>query len=86
MGLLRNLNESWIDISTDDPRGVFDPKRKFRVNDPENTEVNIEDVLYDHTQFSPEEVSRGKQTLRNLLRSGSPNKRLDHLSEQLKLF
>lgn len=53
---------------------------------PENTKVNIEDTLYDHTQFSPEEVSRGKQTLRNLLRSDSSNKRLDHLSEQLKLF
>lgn len=35
MGLLRNVNESWIDIAGDGPLGVFNPKRTFRANDPE---------------------------------------------------
>jgi hypothetical protein len=53
---------------------------------PEGEIAGIETTLYDHTKLSPEEVSRGKSTLRNLLRDSSQNKRTDHLSEQLKLF
>lgn len=35
MGLIRNVNESWMDVAPDNPRGTFDPKRTFRLNDPE---------------------------------------------------